>query len=208
MRQQITPTPPVAPPPPQRPTEAPVQAADPSKDKFNPKQDDTRGGRREQTVTDEQRASTMSKLRGAYLRLSELQREVGAAQAAGDATRAKELASEAADVARTIPASVGILLLAAQENGQDMPSSSGTAGGGASIPATFDIARAGLGAAKDVVESAASIPYHPIADRIAINGMRHQVLDAMAGVENYAANAAAPATAILTGGAQHIDLNA
>lgn len=195
MRQQITPAPPIAPPAPARLPDTPVQAADSAQDKFNPKSEDNRGQQYEQELTDQQRTDTMSKLRAAYLRLHELQHDVNSAFAAGDASRAKELAAEAAEVAQTIPASVGILQLSAQDN-ESAPSASG-GGNGSDAPQTtsFDIARAGLGAAKEVIEIAASIPYHPVEDRIAINGMRHQILDAMAGVEDIAAKVAAPIAA-------------
>jgi len=64
----------------------------------------------------------------------------------------------------------------------------GVGGATASGPATvIDIARAGLGTARDVVDTAASIPSHPAADRASINGYKLTVLEAMAGVEAIAA---------------------
>jgi hypothetical protein len=206
VRQQITPTPPVAPPAPPGPAETPVKAADSSQDKFNPKSQDERSSRQEQALTEQQRADIVSKLRNAFLRLNELQREANAAVTAGDASHAKALAAEAAEVAQTIPASVGILQLVAQESASSRSQSLQT--GDNSSLSTFDIARVGLGTAKDVVETAASIPYHPIADRIAIDGMRHQILDAMAEVEAIASTAAAPRATVQTDGAQHIDVKA
>ncbi len=200
MRQQITPTPPVAPPPPPRQPDAPVKAADSSQDRFSQTSEDNRDNQHAADLTAQQRTETFGKLRSAYLRLHELQHEANAALASGNASLAKELASEAAGVAQTIPASVGILQLSFQESAPAVPAE-------IDLPTSFEIARAGLGAAKDVVESAASIPYHPIEDRIAINAMRHQILDAMAGVENIAAKMAAHPTApVAAEKPQHIDL--
>lgn len=209
IRQQITPTPPVAPPPPPNLTDTPVQAADSSQDKFTPENDDSRDEQRNSDLTEQQRSDTVGRLRSACLRLHELQREVNSAYASGNAARAKELASEAAGVAQTIPASVGFL----QPSTADIAKNDSlNAASTPTLTLTFDVARDGLGAAKDVVDTAASIPYHPVADRIAINSMRHQVLDAMAGVENLAAKAAqAVATAradALAALSTHLDVKA
>ncbi|HXP95727.1 MAG TPA: hypothetical protein VN809_03380 [Telmatospirillum sp.] len=206
VRQQITPTPPVAPPAPPGPAETPVKAADSSQDKFNPKSQDERSSRQEQALTEQQRAEIVSKLRNAFLRLNELQREASAAVTAGDASHAKALAAEAAEVAQTIPASVGILQLVAQESASSRSQSIQT--GDNSALSTFDIARVGLGTAKGVVDAAASIPYHPIADRIALDGMRHQVLDAMAEVEAIASTATSSRATVQADSAQHIDVKA
>lgn len=206
VRQQITPTPPVEPPPPLRQPDTPVQASDSSQDTFNQTSEDNRDNRHAADLTAQQRIETFGKLRSAYLRLNELQREAGAALASGNASLAKELAAEAAGVAQTIPASVGFLQMTSQVSTASPASDSTTE---VDLPASFDIARAGLGAAKDVIETAASIPYHPVADRIAINGMRHQVLDAMAGVENIAAQAAAfQAAAAPAEKTAHVDFKA
>jgi hypothetical protein len=210
VRQQITPTPPLEPPAPQRLADVPIQAADRPQDKFNPK-NDKRGGRRDQAQEDRQRAETANKLRSAYLRLNELQQQAGAAFAAGDAMRAKELAAEAAQVAQTIPSNVGIIELQAQEN------SIGNAANAAGedelpaldMPAALDLARAGLGAAKTVVDSAADIPHHPVEDRIAIGGMKHQVLTAMADVETIAARVSDAQPPVVTfSRTGHIDVRA
>jgi hypothetical protein len=205
IRQQITPTPPIAPPAPPGLAETPVKAADNAQDKFNAKDQQDQNNRRRQALTEEQRAETIGKLRNAYLRLTELQREADAAVTAGNASYAKELAAQAADVAQTIPASVGILQ-AAEQSAPQSPSESDNGG---SVMSTFDIARAGLGTAKDLIEMVASIPYHPIADRIAIDSMRHQVINAMADVETIASNAAATLLAVArTVDPRHIDVKA
>ncbi|PKU21607.1 hypothetical protein [Telmatospirillum siberiense] len=205
IRQQITPTPPVAPPPPPSLAETPIRAADSSQDKFSPEDDGNRDEQRSNDLTEQQRNETVGKLRSAYLRLHELQREANTAYASGNATRAKELASEAAGVAQSIPASVGFLQPAVAVLSQGSE-------GISSVAATFDVAREGLSTAKDVVDTAASIPYHPVADRIAINGMRLQVLDAMAGVEDLAAKTAEAVAAAsadtLTALNQHLDVKA
>ena len=51
----------------------------------------------------------------------------------------------------------------------------------------IDLARAGLGAAYEVVDTAASLPSHAAPDRATINGYKQTVLAAMAGVEALAA---------------------
>jgi hypothetical protein len=209
IRQQVTPTTPIAAPAPPPLTETPIKSANTAQDKFNQKNQDEGNSRREQTLTEQQRAETKSKLRNAYLRLTELQQEADAAVAVGNASHAKELAAEATDVAQTIPASVGILQLAEQNDAQSSVFDQTENGGGTTPFSTFDIARAGLGTAKGVIESAASIPYHPIADRIAIDGMRHQVLNAMADVEAIASNAASTLLAAAREiNSQHVDVKA
>lgn len=187
VRQQITPTPPIAPPPPPSLPDTPVSAADSSQDKFDPQDEESRDEGQGSQLTDQQRGETLGKLRSACLRLHELQREATSAFASGNASLAKELAAEATEVAQSIPASVGFL----QPTSSELTQMATLNGESASrLPATFDVARDGLGAAKDVVDTAAGIPYHPVEDRIAINSMRHQVLDAMAGVEDLATKAA------------------
>ncbi len=205
MRQQITPAPPVAPPPPPRQPDTPLQATDSSQDTFDSKSGDGSNDQRDAERLDQQRSSSEGKLRSAYLRLHELQREVGSALASGSASRAKELAAEAAEVAQSIPASVGIIQVSVLESAQHTPPDDSPA---LSLPASFDIARDGLGTARDVVEAAASIPYHPVADRIAINAMRQQVLEAMAGVEHIAAMAANAQTGASVEAAPRLDVKA
>lgn len=51
----------------------------------------------------------------------------------------------------------------------------------------IELARASLGTARDIVDTAASIPSHPVADRVSISGYKQTVLQAMAGVEAIAA---------------------
>jgi hypothetical protein len=205
MRQQITPAPPIAPPPPPRQPDTPLQATDSSQDKFDSKSGDGSSDQRDAERLDQQRTSSEGKLRSAYLRLHELQREVSSALASGSASLAKALAAEATEVAQSIPANVGVIQVSAQESTQQMPPDDTTT---LSLSASFDIARDGLGTARDVVESAASIPYHPVADRIAINAMRQQVLEAMAGVEHIAAMAAAAQTGASAEAVPRLDVKA
>lgn len=63
----------------------------------------------------------------------------------------------------------------------------GSSGGSAGTGTVIDLARAGLGTARDIVDTAASIPSHPAADRASISGYKQTVLNAMAGVEAIAA---------------------
>ncbi|MDR3441297.1 hypothetical protein [Telmatospirillum sp.] len=211
VRQQITPTPPIDPPAPPRPADQPLQASESTKDKFNPNTNDDRN-RRDQALEDQQRVETANKLRSAYLRLKDLKREAGAAADSGNASLAKEIAGEAATVAATIPVNVGIIALDAQEAArvaqQTATKAETTDDAAMNVPAALDIARAGLGSAKDVVEIAAEVPHHPVADRIAINEMRQQVLGAMADVEAIAGNVAADTPQVASPSADHIDMQA
>lgn len=79
------------------------------------------------------------------------------------------------------------------------PSDVSQASGGdaiASVPGTvIELARASLGTARDIVDTAASIPSHPAADRASISGYKQTVLQAMAGVEAIAARLLGVATA-------------
>jgi hypothetical protein len=59
----------------------------------------------------------------------------------------------------------------------------------------IELARASLGTARDIVDTAASIPSHPAADRASISGYKQTVLQAMAGVEAIAARLLGVATA-------------
>lgn len=205
VRQQITPIPPIAPLPPARPADLPIQANETAQDKFD-RNSSADSGRQDQALEDQQRAETASKLRTAYLRLNELQREASAAVAAGDASLARELAGEAANVAQTIPANVGFIETAAQQI-KAQGTSKAEVEDLVNVPAALDLARAGLGTAKDVVDTVASAPQHPLPDRIAIVDMRHQVLDAMASVEEIATRYADSQTSA-PDNAVHVDLNA
>jgi len=75
----------------------------------------------------------------------------------------------------------------------------GTAPGNDTPGTIIDLARAGLGTAYDVVDTAASLPSHAAPDRATINGYKQTVLAAIAGVEALAARvrgvSAAPSSA-------------
>jgi len=76
----------------------------------------------------------------------------------------------------------------------------------------LDIARSGLGAAKDVVDTAAAVPQQPIENSRAIDSYMNTVMDAMAGVEAIASTAsdtaAAQTAASAASSSGHIDINA
>ena len=223
IRQQITPTTvPIEPPPPPPPAQMPVQASDGTQDKFDPQSGDDRN-RRGQGLDDRQKAEYASKLRTAYLRLKDLKREADAAAASGNAALARDLAAEAANVASTIPATVGII----QESTRWEPAPSGQSATAATTTTTgtraapdaptpdeidvsgaLDIARDGLGSAKDTVDIAAGVPRQPVVDRLAINEMRQQVLTAMASVETIATRASDTSTPVTVKANAHVDVRA
>ena len=64
-----------------------------------------------------------------------------------------------------------------------------------------------LGTARDIVDTAASIPSHPAADRASISGYKQTVLQAMAGVEAIAARLLGVATAS-SGSTGRVDIRA
>ncbi len=70
-------------------------------------------------------------------------------------------------------------------SGPGSPDSGDSSGDGAGT--IIDLARAGLGAAYSVVDTAASLPSHAAPDRATINGYKRTVLAAIAGVEALAA---------------------
>jgi hypothetical protein len=72
-----------------------------------------------------------------------------------------------------------------QSGSSDSSSSDDGSGGTPSTP--IELARAGLGTASDVVDTAASVPSHPAQDRATIDGYKRTVLAAIAGVEAIAA---------------------
>ncbi len=71
----------------------------------------------------------------------------------------------------------------------------------------IELARASLGTARDIVDTAASIPSHPAADRASISGYKQTVLQAMAGVEAIAARLLGVATAS-SGSTGRVDIRA
>jgi hypothetical protein len=214
MRQQLTPPPPPIAPPPPRPADQPVQASEATKDKFNPKdnRDKKENSRREQALEDHERAETASKLRSAFLRLKDLKREAGAAADEGDAPRTRDLASEAATIAETIPPHVDLLDHPPAEAPHGLPKTTTTGYPDSepmTLPEALTLARSGLGSAKEVVDIAAAVPHHPIIDRIAIGGMAKRVIGAMVEIETIASRAAArkaPPAPVRT--TPHIDLEA
>ncbi|HIJ39188.1 MAG TPA: hypothetical protein HPP80_09870 [Rhodospirillaceae bacterium] len=207
-RQHVTPPPPIPAPPPLPHSDIPVQPGATPKDKFLNR--DGGGGSGGQSAADkeEQRLEAADRLRAAYIRLQQLQEAAGQALRAGDAQQAKQVAEEAAQVATTIRdtadtlpiTNVGAIVAAANQMQSSAPSPSPNgsdgsgSGSGGSIPGggtdPIDTARAGLGAAKNVVDTAASLPQHGAADLAAFQDMRQQVLNAMAGVEVVAAKIA------------------
>lgn len=215
-------TPPVQLPvqPAQQPATPPVQHGDTPQDTFSPRDGGGSGGQSGAGGSSKDQAALADQLRAAYLRLQQLKEQASEALIAGDAKGAKDAAQQAAEVAVTIEnitgsapdSGAGPIEIAAQQlSAQNATSSEsdGVEAASGSLPSVIDIARAGLGAAKDVVDTAASIPYHPIADRISIEGYMQTVLDAMAGVEAVAARISgnSSSTSATTSGSQ-VDINA
>ena len=174
-RQQLSPGQPVATPQPQLPVaEQPLPPTADPKDKFAGKDgkqdnDDTEARRHQQ----QQQFETARALNNAWARLTALQALAREALGVGNGPQAKEAAMEAAAVAASI-----------RDVANTLP---GVSIGVVDIPAAIDSARSGVGAAMSVVDLAGEIPHHPIEDRQAITGARHQVIEAMAGVEAVAA---------------------
>jgi len=229
-RQVLTPPAPAELPPQTPPATAPVQQGDTPQDKFKPR--DGRGGNQQDGGTsDQEKAAIAEQLHDAWLRLQQLQEQANQALLAGDARGAKDAAEQAAEVATSIQnvtgsspnVALGPIVVAADQlsqhdatDGSSTPGDpsdgsapgSGGASGGPSDPGTvIDLARAGLSAASDVVDTAASIPSHPAADRISINGYKRTVQQAIAGVEAIAARVLGVATAS-SGGTTRIDIRA
>jgi hypothetical protein len=237
-RQQITPPVQVAPPPPVRPADLPVQTSQNSPENSGPQQDGgSKGGSQDNAFERQAQAETADKLRSAYGRLTQLKQQAAQSLVSGNARGAKEAAEEAAEVASTIrdvTGSVSMSGLGAIQSSADQLSqssasssdssssdstsffsnnsssifSSATDGGSPPLPSgsivaptpsgsatILDLARSGLGTAKEVVDTAAAVPQQPIEDRRAIDSYMRSVMDAMAGVEALASTAADQATA-------------
>lgn len=214
-RQVLSPPAPVDVQPQPQPATTPIQQGDTPQDKFQPR--DGRGGNQQDGGTsDGEKAALADQLHNAYLRLQQLQQQANQALLAGDARGARDAAQEAAQVAVTIQSATGSspdvalssIELAAQQisqrdasqnSGQGSSSNDGSFGaspapgepgssGDNSAPSTaIDLARAGLGTASDVVDTAASIPSQPAPDRSAIDGYKRTVQAAAAAVEAIAA---------------------
>lgn len=180
VRQQMTP--PVPTPPPQIAVPAGLQPLPPSdsgKDQFSRKQEEQsedaaeREARRQQQRQEALRAYT-----SAWARLYALQQIAHSALGEGNGPQAREAAVEAAAVAVSI-----------RDLANDLP---GVSAGAIDVPAALNSARSGVTVAKDVVDIAIAFPAHPVTDRITLNGARHQVIEAMAGVEAVAVELLAP----------------
>ena len=180
VRQQMTP--PVPTPPPQVVTPAGLQPLPPSdsgKDQFSRKQEEEsedaaeREARRQQ-----QRQDALRAYNSAWARLYALQQIAHSALGEGNGPQAREAAVEVAAVAVSI-----------RELADQLP---GVSAGAIDLPAALQSARSGVAAAKSVVETAIAYPAHPVEDRIVLNGARHQVIEAMAGVEAVAVEVMTP----------------
>src|SRR5579859_3367354 len=183
VRQQMTP--PLPTPPPQVVTPAglqPLPPGDSGKDQFGRKQEEQsedaaeREARRQQ-----QRQEALRVYNSAWARLYALQQLAQSALGEGNGPQAREAAVEAAAMAISI-----------RDLANDLP---GVSAGAIDVPAALNSARSGVTVAKDVVDIAIAYPAHPVEDRIAINGARHQVIEAMAGVEAVAVELLAPSGA-------------
>jgi hypothetical protein len=94
------------------------------------------------------------------------------------------------------------------------PSDQGASGGGSSggsagseSGSVIDIARAGLGTANEIVDTAASVPSQPAGDLASIQGYKQTVLNAIAGVEAIAARLLGHA-AVSTAAPNRVDIQA
>lgn len=195
LRQQITPQAPVQAPPPPPLTDTPVQPGATAKDKFNPNSGGRNSSGRDSAEQEQQKSAIADRLNQAYLQLTQLQESATQALQAGDAQRAQEVAQEAAQLAGTIQNTVGqlppvdfnsVAFAAEQQLQQSQSQGAAAASTPVDVPAALDTARAGLGAAITVVDTAAAIPAQTVQNQTALDGMRRQVLDAMAGLETVA----------------------
>lgn len=199
-RQLLTPPAPVQPPQPSQAPTAPIQQAQTFQDRSNTGQGSSRGTSGDQGSA--QQEQIKEQLAQALLQLEQLREQARAALVVGDTAAAKEAAQEAASVATSIRDLTGaspsvnvpaIVADAQQVQKEAVPSggggSSSSGSGSTSDDDTSDVialARSGVGTANDVVDAAASIPGLPAADVASIAGYKRQVLDAMAGVEEFA----------------------
>jgi hypothetical protein len=232
-RQILSPPAPVDAQPQQVPATAPIQQGDTPQDKFRPRSGG--GNQQDGGTSDQEKAANAEALHNAWVRLQQLKQEANEALLAGDARGAKDAAQEAAQVAVSIQnitgstpdVALGPIEAAAQQisardatqtqGGQSQSGSSpaqsgqGSSSGlpdGASSPGTvIDIARAGLGTANDVVDTAASVPSQPAGDLASIQGYKQTVLRAIAGVEAIAARVLGH-TVVSTGSTGGLDIRA
>jgi len=173
-RQQLTPHQPVVTPPPQPPVaEQPIAASTTPKDKFAGKDGEKDNDDADTKRQQQQQYAATRALNSAWVRLTALQQLAREALSVGNGPQAREAAMEAASVAAGI-----------RDMANTLP---GVSVGMVDIPAAIDSARLGVGTAMSVIDLADAIPHHPVEDRQAITGARHQVIEAMAGVEAVAA---------------------
>ena len=224
-RQQITPPVPVPAPPQPRAADIPIQAGDTPQNKFDAQDQSGNGSPSDLEYENRQRADTANKLRQAYARLAELKAQASSALNTGDAQQAKQAAEEAAQVASNIQEATGAIPtsgLGVIQNQADQLAQGTPIPGSVPAPApqppipgvdtatVIDLARSGLGSAKEVVDTAASIP-QPIEDRRSIDIYGKQVQNAIVGVEAFASKVADSAAAKAAAAATtkgHVDIKA
>ena len=228
-RQHITPATPVIPTPPVRPADVPVQSSSPPEDQSNTQDGGSKGSPGDQAAAQQQMNETAATLRGALARLTELRLQADAAASTGNTRQATLVAEEAAQVASSIRDATGTVpgtgtappapppaqpATQSGTGGQDdsgqnpsAPPSAAPPPAPIDAPAIIDLARSGLGSAKDVVDVTASLPQQPIEDSRAIAVYMSQIHDAMAGVEAIAAKISTP-TGKTSKSATRIDIKA
>ena len=207
-RQVLNPPAPIDPVPQPLPATAPVLQGDTPQDKFRPR-DGGGGNQQDGGTSDREKAANAEQLHNAWLRLQQLKLQANQALLAGDARGARDAAQEAASVAVSIQTitgsspdvSLGPIEVAAQQisahdqsqdHGAPIPGTTGNPSGadgasGGAAGTVIDLARAGLGTASEVVDTAASVPSQPAGDLASIHGYKQTVLRAIAGVEAIAA---------------------
>lgn len=180
LRQQMSPPQPT--PPPQIATPPGLQPLPPSdsgKDQFGRRQEEQSEDAAEREARrHQQRQEALRAYNNAWARLHLLRQIASGALDEGNGPQAREAAVEAAAVALSIRDLVNEL--------------HSVSAGAIEVPAALDSARSGVTVAKDVVDIANAYPAHPVADRIALNGARHRVIEAMAGVEAVAVELMTP----------------
>ena len=204
-RQQITPPPVIQPQPLAALAETPLRESTPSN-----KQNFGSGGGGDKAPEQQAQSQTAQKLRAAWAYLQQLKAEVAMALSGGYADNAKRAALKVADVASSIEALSMQIPISGDEQvptanfwlppsfiGVDetggtsvapVPSLSTYSDEKENISPAFliDLARSGLGAAKEVVIEAASSPQFTEEDRADINALMQRVLNSMATVEQIA----------------------
>lgn len=231
-RQVLSPPAPIDAQPQTVPANAPIQQGDTPQDKFQPR-DGGGGNQQDGGTSDQEKAANAEQLHNAWVRLQQLKQEANQALLAGDARGARDAAQEAAQVAVSIQSitgsspdvSLGPIEVAAQQiSARDATQTSPGQGGGPSSGSddhsqdqdgasggaagtVIDLARAGLGTANDVVDTAASVPSQPAGDLASIHGYKQTVLRAIAGVEAIAARVLGHSS-VSTSGASRVDIRA